>query len=1036
MDIVFALIIGLLLISTFWFIGHLIRKIFRFDFSEENQLLKELINIGFGGFAFLISINLIGNIIRDFNIALALVLAMTMGIGFWQKEETLKIYSVIREYSNKDKLKAFFNQYTDRCFWILIGVINFIYGLMAVSTFKLDRNGLPNVHIFNINQLLAGKYPPEYSFLPGVSQKYHYGSDILGATVSRFSNCHPDISLDVLTLLFLNLSILLIFTLTIKFLNTNNINKYLIPFAAFLAWGPITSLFIQNKNEILPVGFLNRLIHIAQNKLTTDAQWSGMTLNWFFNPPTGFSIFFFFIAIYLLYRFFNCEDRKDLKYGILIATYISGLFILDASKFLLIYIAIFIYMVFSKTSEQIVKDLQANNYEKHKIFLRDFGIITILPLLLSFIYGNWFNINSNYISLIQYFTVGSPLVDKSHGIFSANIILVGLYILGFYQAYKKKCPWTIFLIPFFAAAFISQLLFTLPNGDVGKVLINCNLIGAFVLPYSLDFIKDYLKITSHEGLKKFYIVTFSLLSISTLTFWLFSNNKPLFRLENNVLRFSGLQALQQDINFEDKDFAKYITLHQNKNNSIIIDPEIANLFSISSGVSTFTLPENIFEFPLKNEFANKYEADFYRTEFSYGGKSWLEKKIGWAFLTPNLFRFYISPEGKIRLLSGFTKNGVKLAKSANGKELLELNPSSFPKTNNIKYAEILSNFNKTDKKNLSQYLKSIAECPYWGIYNSFSNDYDGDKIIDFAFFDAENKKFYIVNSSDLKEKIVSLDNIISEADANDTFSPMPSDYDGDGKTDIALFNRTKATWHIIHSSDLRPEGPIFWGGLRGETPLPGDIDGDGKFEIATYVPNRNSGNWPTVLSTKPGVIYRKEFPSTPFDIPMYADVDGDKKSDYVIYRPSESQFYIYNATCSATPSAPQAVGCGIPIAGSSGPVATKVINGNPSSRAVIEDFDGDKKYDLATWTPESGKWEISYAKDFLSAGAAKTPFTAILGMSGDIPLPADYNGDGKAEIAIYNAKTLSLEIMNSDGTLKTINLSKYKDYTFANFIGL
>jgi uncharacterized repeat protein (TIGR02543 family) len=66
------------------------------------------------------------------------------------------------------------------------------------------------------------------------------------------------------------------------------------------------------------------------------------------------------------------------------------------------------------------------------------------------------------------------------------------------------------------------------------------------------------------------------------------------------------------------------------------------------------------------------------------------------------------------------------------------------------------------------------------------------------------------------------------------------DYDGDGKTDIAVWSTVEnALWTIIRSSDGTTTYTTY--GARDDIPVPGDYDGDGKTDIAVWRPS--TGIW-------------------------------------------------------------------------------------------------------------------------------------------------------------------------------------------------
>ena len=58
------------------------------------------------------------------------------------------------------------------------------------------------------------------------------------------------------------------------------------------------------------------------------------------------------------------------------------------------------------------------------------------------------------------------------------------------------------------------------------------------------------------------------------------------------------------------------------------------------------------------------------------------------------------------------------------------------------------------------------------------------------------------------------------------------------------------------------------------------------------------------------------------------------------------------------------------------------------------DYDGDGRDDIAVWRPSTGFWYIRRSTNF--------QFDVFSwGQTGDVPVPGDYDGDGKYDPAIY-----------------------------------
>ncbi len=237
-------------------------------------------------------------------------------------------------------------------------------------------------------------------------------------------------------------------------------------------------------------------------------------------------------------------------------------------------------------------------------------------------------------------------------------------------------------------------------------------------------------------------------------------------------------------------------------------------------------------------------------------------------------------------------------------------------------------------------------------------DFDGDGKTDIAIYRPNAGQWWINNSST---------GVTSSAQfGNSTDKIVPGDFSGDGKADIAVWRGSTGEWFILRSEDNSFYSVPF--GASGDLPVPADFDGDDKADVAVY--RRSNFTWYVAKSS--GGTQIISFGTTG-DVPVVGDYDGDDKADIAIYRPSAGEWWINRSSTSST---------------------SVLQFGNSTDIPVQGDYTGDGRADIAVWRPSTGSWFILRSED---NSFYEVPF----GVGGDIPVPGDYDGDGKFDTAVF-----------------------------------
>ena len=281
-------------------------------------------------------------------------------------------------------------------------------------------------------------------------------------------------------------------------------------------------------------------------------------------------------------------------------------------------------------------------------------------------------------------------------------------------------------------------------------------------------------------------------------------------------------------------------------------------------------------------------------------------------------------------------------------------------------------------------------------------DFDNDQRADYAVIRPSNN-FWYVNPSSAPNNLTFTGRPFGDA-ATDT--AVPGDYDGDGKTDLAVWRRTTGVFYVIRSSDNTSIAVQF--GQTGDQPVARDYDGDCKTDFAVVRASGGVLTW-YILNSGSNNSFRAEQFGSSNDVIAPGDYDGDGKSDLAVFRGTDDNpatFYVKQSRDGFTSRQ----------------------FGLASDLVVPGDYDGDGKTDFAVVRAGSAfQWYVLRSSD-------NQLFTRQLGASPDLMTQADYDGDGKTDVSVFRQQTgIFYVIRSSDNGVTQRQFGQNGDYPVANF---
>lgn len=269
--------------------------------------------------------------------------------------------------------------------------------------------------------------------------------------------------------------------------------------------------------------------------------------------------------------------------------------------------------------------------------------------------------------------------------------------------------------------------------------------------------------------------------------------------------------------------------------------------------------------------------------------------------------------------------------------------------------------------------------------------------------------------------------------------PLLADFNGDGLDDIAVKGINLVSglieWHVgftvddgggqvtlyTWDADETARDSANFGEIGRDIAVIGNLDsGDDRDDIVLYRFNPGEASWfgsrtrksPQYMHNATDTYQMALTPMTSFD-PMMGDVNGDGIDDIVVVMPNgasteKSRWMAYNSTVNAD---------GV---GSFGDTVSSSIGAYVLASAILDTFlgdvNGDGAEDAIIVRSDNYNWLAAHSVPGSGLDDTVKNLGVQFGLTGDVPLVGDFNGDGFVDISVWRPSTGGIFVARSDAS--------------------